>query len=397
DAHYLSATNTMKARLQEGTREEILQYLEEWERIQSREAGNDEDPVCVLIGEAGTGKSTIASEFAKRLKERGRLGASFFFTRGVQDLNTPNKVFSTIAWQLAQSQPALRGAVVDAAREHLKIGTLQRLEHQFKDLVDKPLSLLSSSHPLIFVVIDGLDECTEDGPELVPTLLRLLLSAAVRPGSPLRVFLALRPEPRYIHDVLHAFEIKPHTAVISIQDFRDSVDRDIDRFIRAKLAKHKTSQAWSDADPYRVATLVERSEGLFVYARTAINFILADLDLALIQERYSLLETVKGSFTGLDPLYTLYRTVLESVLPPQERYAKMQARLTRVLGYLVALQDPIGVSPATLEKLTGMPTTESVPILNKLRSLILFERDNVNSPFRIIHATFREFLVEPSR
>ncbi|TFK84875.1 hypothetical protein K466DRAFT_588532 [Polyporus arcularius HHB13444] len=111
DAHFLAAANTTKARFQQGTRELVFDCLEEWEdaQFENTEQGNWPVPVCVLVGHAGTGKSIIASEFSRRLQERGRLGASFFFTRGVQDLNSPRKVFSTIFYQLARSQQLLRG------------------------------------------------------------------------------------------------------------------------------------------------------------------------------------------------------------------------------------------------------------------------------------------------
>ncbi|RDX53984.1 hypothetical protein OH76DRAFT_1479063 [Lentinus brumalis] len=395
-AHYLSDANAMKARLQEGTRERIFESLDKWVKAQSQAAGNRGHPVCVLVGEAGTGKSTVASEFAKRLKERGLLGASFFFTRGLADLNSPTKFFATVAWQLAQSQPVLRRPVVDAAREHLKTGALLQLEIQFKDLVEKPLSSITEPHPPIFVVVDGLDECTEEGPQLVPSLLRLLLSAAVRPGSPLRVFLASRPEPQYIYNVFTTSDVKPHVSVTSIQEFRDTVDRDIDSLIRARLATSETSQAWSNDNPYAVSKIVDKSDGLFVYARTAVDFILSDLDRFFIQARYDAL--VRAEVAGLAPLDTLYRTVLEGVFPPETcRVPDIQKSIHRVLGYLVAVLDDEGISPRTLEKLTGMPTSESVPILNKLRSVVIFEQDNVDSRFRIIHATFREFLGDPAR
>ncbi|RDX53989.1 hypothetical protein OH76DRAFT_1398269 [Lentinus brumalis] len=395
-AHYLSDANAMKARLQEGTRERIFESLNEWVEAQLLAAGDSTQPVRVLVGEAGTGKSTVASEFAKRLKEWGLLGASFFFTRGLTDLNSPTKFFSTVAWQLAQSQPVLRRPVVDAARQHLKTGALLQLEIQFKDLVEKPLSSLPEPHPPIFIVVDGLDECTEEGPQLVPSLLRLLLSAAVRPGSPLRVFLASRPEPQYIHDVFTTSDVKPHVSVTSIQEFRNTVDRDIESLIWARLAENTTSKEWSDGNPDAVYDIVDRSDGLFIYARTAVDFILADLDPTWIQRRYDALLRAKQAH-GLVPLDTLYRTVLEGVFPPENRLPQMQEDLRHVLGYLVAVLDGKGISPRTLEKLTGMPTSESVPILNKLRSVVIFEQDNVDSRFRIIHATFREFLGDPAR
>ena len=393
EAHYLSAANAMKARFQTDTRMRLLEELYEWVCEQTVEPFPR--PVCVLVGKAGTGKSTIASEFSRRLGEDGRLGASFFFTRGVQDLNSPRKFFSTISSQLARSQPALRIPVINAAREHMQIAVLQRLQKEFEDLVDKPLSALPPSHPLIFVVVDALDECTEEGPELIPTLIRLLLSCATRPGSPLRVFLTSRPEPHYIHEVFTTPNLSLHISAIDIHDFRDEVDYDIKQLIRSRLNEHQTSKAWSDADPSVVPSLVRKSDGLFVYARTAVDFILSDL--SDLSSRYLDLLSLETA-VGLTDLDELYRTVLRNVLPPQDRYyTKPQERLKRILGYLAALQDSEGLSPAALESLTGMPAVESVPILNRLRSVIFFDRDSHESPFRIIHATFREFLVNPLR
>ena len=310
-AHYLSAANTMKARFQQGTREQVFEALAEWEEGQTAQARLQ--PVCVFVGEAGTGKSTIASEFAKRLEARDppALGASFFFTRGVEDLNSPTKFFSTIASQLARSQSALRIPVVNAAREHFNTSTLQQLENEFQDLILKPISTLPPSHPPFFVVIDALDECTEDGPELVPLLLRLLLSCAIREGSPMRVFLTSRPEPHYIHHVFTAPDLKPHIWRIHIQRFRDSVNADIERLICAKFSERDTSQLWSETHPEIVNGLVKKSAGLFIYARTAVDFVLGDPGDSVfqLQERYTDLIEGDGA-VGLNPLYTLYRTVL---------------------------------------------------------------------------------------
>ena len=382
----------MKARFQEGTREAVFEVLEGWEeehterpadRIRAR-------PICVLVGHAGTGKSTIASEFSKRLQERGRLGATFFFTRGVQDLNSPRKFFSTIATQLAHSQPELRTPIVDAAREHLNIAVLQQLERQFEDLLLKPLATLPASHPPIFLVVDALDECTEEGPELVPVLLQRLLAYAACPNCPLRVFLTLRPEPHYIHKVFATAELEPHVAIVSLQDFRTNIDRDIELFIRTRFNADETSKQWSEARPSVIDTLVESSDGLFIYARTVVDFILDDL--SDLEHRYLL---VASTLLSLDELYN---TVVENVLSPQERrFPDMQERLKRILGYLAVIQDPEGISPTTLQNLTRMSTSDSVPILNKLRSVIFFERDNANSKFRIIHATFRDFLTDQRR
>ena len=397
DAPYLSAANTAKARFQEGTRGDVFKDLEAWEAAQFREVHTEAQthPVCVFVGEAGTGKSTIASEFAKRLNSRGHLGASFFFNRGVSDLNSTRKFFSTIASQLAQSQLALRDPIVNAARKHLRVAPLQQLALEFHALLETPLGTLPPSHPPIFIVVDALDECIEEGSDLVPTLLELLLSCVVRPNCPLRVFVTSRPEPHYIHKPFAAPQLQPHISTLHIQTYRDSIDRDIELLIRTRLGEDKKSKQWSEADPTIVPGLVSRADGLFIYARTAVDFILRDV--SSLQQRYEVLVPVDAKAFGLKRLDQLYRTVLNDEFPPDEQYPKRKDNLRAVLGYLVAIQEPRGVSPNALQLLTGLPVEDSVPILNALRSVIFFERDDANSPFRILHATFREYLVDRAR
>ena len=237
--------------------------------------------------------------------------------------------------------------------------------------------------------MDALDECTEGGQELVPTLLRLLLTCAARPGCPLRVLLTSRPEPHYIHEALSKSDLQPYIQTLDMQGYRESVNSDVRMLIRDCFGADERSKQWSEADPSVIDTLVKRSDGLFIYARTVVDFIMEDL--SDLQRRYSLVASTLLSLDGL------YSTVVESILSPQERrFPEMQEQVRRVLGYLAVLQDPDGISPTTLQNLTGMSTTESVPILNKLRSVIFFEHDNVDSPFRIVHATFREFLTNES-
>ncbi|KAG4427607.1 hypothetical protein IFR05_016910, partial [Cadophora sp. M221] len=61
------------------TRVGLLQEIYDWCD------GHDKRCIFWLNGLAGTGKSTIARTIARRYSEQGHLGASFFFSRGVQD------------------------------------------------------------------------------------------------------------------------------------------------------------------------------------------------------------------------------------------------------------------------------------------------------------------------
>jgi len=132
---------------------------------------------------AGTGKSSIARSIARRFMEAGLLGASFFFSRGREDLHTAAKLFSTIAAQLAREVPGLAFHIRDAIAKHGNIGE-QALCDQWRHLILQPLAKLNDSLiPLSglvpslspIVVIDALDEC-EDNSE-IEEILRLLLEA----------------------------------------------------------------------------------------------------------------------------------------------------------------------------------------------------------------------------
>jgi len=67
-----------------------------------------------LKGMAGTGKSTIALTVAREYHDNGRLGASFFFSRGGGELASTRRFATTIAAQLADTLPELRRLISDA-------------------------------------------------------------------------------------------------------------------------------------------------------------------------------------------------------------------------------------------------------------------------------------------
>ncbi|KAI0704034.1 hypothetical protein C8Q76DRAFT_631716, partial [Earliella scabrosa] len=275
---YRSGDNAGKAQYLQGTRENIIREIHAWVDQCSRV--NAEHRVFVLVGAAGMGKSTIASELCRQLDDSKRLGASFFFTRGPQGPNSALSFFNTIAFQLATlpDSDALHNAVVSAAREYLKRGggsQQQQLQYACEDLVRGPLGQLSESksnpHSPIFFVVDALDECTAEDIDAVPTLLTLLLSCTESPSSPLRILLTSRPEPDSVRHILDA-----HPSVLR-RTFRDigdqnTVTRDIEAVIRDKLSRQPISLAWSAANPTYIEQLVNRSEGMFVYASTAVDF-----------------------------------------------------------------------------------------------------------------------------
>ncbi|KAH9911123.1 uncharacterized protein BXZ73DRAFT_108235 [Epithele typhae] len=66
--------------------------------------------------------------------------------------------------------------------------------------------------------------------------------------------------------------------------------------------------------------------------------------------------------------------------------------LKTMLGTIALLKDRF--SPNDLERLLSTPTKTSVSVLRHLRSVVLFDRSDLDAAFRPIHITFSQFLVD---
>lgn len=106
-----------------------------------------------------TGKSTTIRTIADSFSKDKRLAAGYFFKRGDQGRNDTNRLFSTLAMQLADSIPSFEGCL------RTSLGTVNRnalekrgLEFQFKKLMWLPLEYLApanASHPPKVIIIDA--------------------------------------------------------------------------------------------------------------------------------------------------------------------------------------------------------------------------------------------------
>ena len=100
---------------------------------------------------------------ARRYSDQGRLGTSFFFSRGGEDVGHAGKFVTTIALQLANSIPMLQRIISEVIRERSDIAS-HSLSDQWRQLVLRPLSKLTGdSYPSssYVLVVDALDECLD--------------------------------------------------------------------------------------------------------------------------------------------------------------------------------------------------------------------------------------------
>jgi hypothetical protein len=86
-----------------------------------------------LNGPAGAGKSAIAQSIADHYKD-SHLAASFFFQRNNPDRGVADRLFLSLAWQLAFSIPETRPYIESALKKEPLLHT-KTIEVQFSRLI----------------------------------------------------------------------------------------------------------------------------------------------------------------------------------------------------------------------------------------------------------------------
>jgi hypothetical protein len=209
------------------TRVDVLRQIFSWAD------GQDERCIFWLNGLAGTGKSTIARTVAREYFEKGRLGASFFFSRGGGDVDHAGKFFTSIALQLAHNVPPLQRYISEAVVERSDIASLS-LQDQWRRLVLRPLLKLDcKSCPFSYIlIVDALDECDDDNN--IRAILHLLAEARSLETVRLRIFITSRLKIPIRHGIYQLPETEYHDFIL--HNISPSIiDHDISIFLEYNL------------------------------------------------------------------------------------------------------------------------------------------------------------------
>ncbi len=371
-----------------GTRVNLLNVLQEW-------AIKDGKCIFWLNGMAGTGKSTIARTFAYELSHQSILGASFFFSRGTGDLGHAVKFVSTIASQLADISPLIKRYICEAISQNGSI-TRQGLRNQWKELILRPLARLSGQPILaLTLVIDALDECEHE--EDIGTLLQLFIEAKDLKAVNLKVFVTSRPETPIRIGFRDMSEIIYEDLVL--HDIpRLIIEQDISVYLTHELVvirkERNLPSHWPTHETMDI--LVQKSNGLFIYIATACRFVrdkdwLPDEQLSIILQD----DVVGDSPTSrLDNMYTQvlrYSVLRNKVDKEKDRLSK---RFKQIVGPIVILFDVL--TSQALANLLSTSESQLDVTLNSLHSVLNIPKDK-SLPIRLLHPSFRDFLVDTQR
>ncbi|KAF8669590.1 hypothetical protein AX14_006020 [Amanita brunnescens Koide BX004] len=264
DAFYDSKARYPPPRCYPGTRVEVLKIITDWI--------DNPDPrkqILWLNAPAGAGKSAISQTIAEHCKDT-QLAASFFFQRDTSDRGVADRMFLTLAWQLARSIPDICPYLESTLKAERNIHT-KSIDVQFDLLFVQLFEKLLRDKPGLrpqktLVIIDALDECATDQDQ--KTILALI-GAKMPKRVPLRFLISSRPEP-HIEETFDTNIMKSATSTLVLND-EVAPDNDIRKYLKDELSrifeKRRISPPTSDV----IRHLVVQASGQFIYASTVVN------------------------------------------------------------------------------------------------------------------------------
>jgi hypothetical protein len=386
-ASYNSHNEEHNARCLPNTRTELLAQITQW--------ANDDGskPIFWLSGMAGTGKSTIARTIAESFASHGQLGASFFFKQGEGERGNASRFFTTIATDLVKHEPGMLPGIRKALDEDSAISQ-RALKDQFEKLILQPLRGIhqTCSQALArVVVIDALDECEREAD--IRAILQLLAQTKDDCPVPLRIVVTSRPE---LHIRLGFREMPNGTYqdLVLHEVPRSTIEHDIRLFLEHELGIIQQERMLASDWPaqQQILALVELAVPLFIYAATVCRYIgsRGSSPTAFLNK---VLQYRKATFSQLDRTYL---PVLDQLLSEQEDDEKetwLEA-FREVVGSVVMLESPL--SAVSLSRLLQVPQEEIQCRLDSLHS-VLSVPSNKDAPVRLLHLSFREFLIDPQK
>ncbi|KAJ7091066.1 hypothetical protein C8R44DRAFT_891755 [Mycena epipterygia] len=369
-----------------GTREDIIKSIMLW----CKDTSDDVPSIYWLSGMAGTGKSTIAFTVCKQLHSDGkasRLAASFFCSRQSEAGRKRSNIMPTIAHDLALGLPRFRRALLDAQVDANPPAPKDHL----MDLLIIPWDVSVGDRkglPPLVVVLDALDELENSDGSLFMEELINQISEHEDHLRGLKFLVTSRRDPRIVEigeslstDTVYRLEEVPTT----------TVEKDINIYLCASLPR---------LDPNQLRHLADQASGLFIYAATAVRFIIPQHTLrhppplSVQNTRLQvLLKSWPGkSHRGAEGLLVdhLYEDVLSRYLLPM---AEVDRGIPlAVLHPILCTEEPILVSdiPHLWDK---MDQDVIIDVLEHLHSVLYISSGRVYS----YHKSFVDFMFDPTR
>jgi DNA polymerase III delta prime subunit len=354
-----------------GTRGDVLTNIEAW--VNDLSMPN----ILWLSGSPGSGKTTIASTVVACFEH---FSGQFFFHRDQAELRNPDNLWRCLALDLAQGNIALKMRIAQELEgQKANIRGLD-IPMQFEHLIVKPLQEVSQSlvKPLLLVV-DALDECDSYG-KLLPSL-----QSCSQLSKSLKLLVTSRHYPD-IQDALNS--VSCHIHLHTGDEVSDQTSHDLELYFTKRFSDmtrlQRSSLHLSWPGQAEISFLVRNAAGLYIWAKSAMDFILhrgGDTE-----ERLKVILSDSGE--GIDAIDTLYQHIVFVAFQGLREVERDS--LSSVLGAIVIAKNPLRAND--LEQLLGV--RDALSIMSQL-SPVLLVRDTGH--LHICHQSFTDFLLDQKR
>ena len=390
-------TDQSKSLCAEGTRLELLEYIQQWLLPQPSNA----ERIFWVTGIPGSGKSTLSATIVENLRKNDTpVSAQFFISRNVAETIDPNKIIPTIAQQLAISSPTTT-RVLEVA---LKKGYPATRAEQVTSLLLKPIRELSNSRDVVIILIDALDELKDAARSVIQILSHIAPINCDIPNN-VRFVITSRPEhwadisksKRLKHAVFKQYSLATDSSVTEVHDFVVARMREI---VTERMELTPDEPAWHGwPDPNQLRRLSDKANGLFHYAATALQWI----ELRIGEDGTACRESAFERFSeeGLDELDGLYKLVLtswEDVYKPAKDNDRRATRLDgfqHVMGTILVLQQPLRIYEI-VELLSDIPKEkfDVTNFLQQMRSVLIpGTTTSFYDAIPQMHKSFRDYIM----
>ncbi|KAL9961934.1 hypothetical protein ACROYT_G030978 [Oculina patagonica] len=296
-------------RFQEGTREWIFKRVDDW--LDDRSSPNR---VMVISGAAGMGKSVISAVICKRMENAGRLSGSHFCQHNNRRYRNPRLMLQSLACHLSHALPEYKNALVEQLSRNLGPVELNSMgvEELFALLLKEPLSKITDPGRNILMVIDGLDESEYQGRN---ELLDVIANQFFKLPMWIRFFVTTRSE-------INIAESLKNLQPVQLEGNQEENKKDIQLFFETQLIDTIKKEHKEDL----LRKLVDKSEGVFLYAYFLVDFIQNNVSLLTQEQLESSLPL------GISFVYHSHFKRLEN-----ELYKELKIEKDQTLSFLCAL------------------------------------------------------------
>ena len=354
----------------EGTRLSIFSKVDRW--LNDRSSPNR---VIVISGNAGMGKSVISAVMCEKMQEAGQLAGCHFCQHDKARHRNPKVMLQSLASQLCDVLPDYKKALVEKLSRNLgvEINDME-VKDLFEVLFEEPLTSLNDPGLTYLMVIDGLDESEFQGRnELLDVI------ANYFQGLPLwiRFLVTTRPEINIAENLknLHPLQLDPNVEE-NVKDIFLCFEKQICHLLQSE---HRENI---------LQTLVQKSEGVMLYAYYLMDFIKKKVSLLTPELLDSILPT------GISSVYHSYFKRLETELCKELEVTEEQ--FLNFLSAVATAREPLPLGSVSKLLLPGKSTSVVQRKINAAIACVSALLPVQDECIHFFHKSVKDWLIDKS-